>query len=176
MTRALTPILLLVLIALPAFAQDAKPTVEVRAEYLMTIDAQLGSRSAVGQRVIVNVPGGSVRGPNIKGDIMAPAGDWLIPMPDGSNRLDVRFTIKTDDGALVLVEYGGIVALTKEARERLVKGDVVSMKDNPGYFITAPRFTTESPKYAWLNHIQAVGKMVSLQPGVRITYDIFAIR
>jgi hypothetical protein len=167
---------LLVGFASPVFAQDIKPTVEIHPEYLMTIDAQLQPGSRVGQRVIVNVTGGFVRGPNIKDDIMSPAGDWLIVMPDGSNRLDVRFTIKTDDGAFIFVEYGGIIAFSKEAQERLGKGEVVNMSDNPGYFITAPRFTTESPKYAWLNHVQAVGKMVSLQRGVRIKYDVFVIR
>jgi len=29
-------------------------------------------------------------------------------MPDGSRRLDVRFTIKTDDNEFIFVEYGGI--------------------------------------------------------------------
>src|SRR5215475_15129747 len=88
MVRALAAIVFFMLVAYPAFAQDSKPSVEVRAEYLLTIDAQLGSRSAVGQRAIVNVPGGTVRGPNIKGEILPPAGDWLVLMPDGSSRLD----------------------------------------------------------------------------------------
>ena len=176
MAKVLAACVLLVALTSPAFAQDPKPTVEVRTEYLMTIEAQLGSRAPVGQRVVVHVPGGSVRGPNIKGEIMPPAGDWLIAMPDGSNRLDVRFTIKTDDDAFIFVEYGGIIALSKDAQDRLAKGEVVSMSDDPGYFITAPRFMTESPKYAWLNRVQAVGKMVSLQRGVRIKYDLFVIR
>jgi hypothetical protein len=177
MTKLAFPLVLLVSLTAPTFAQDSKPTVEVRTEYLMTLEAPLGSRVAVGQRAIVNVPGGgSVRGPKINGEVMPPAGDWLILMPDGSSRLDVRLTIKTDDGAFIFVEYGGIAALTKDAQERLTKGEVVTAADNYGYFITTPRFMTESPKYAWLNQIQAVGKMVSLQRGARIKYDLFAIR
>jgi hypothetical protein len=174
--RVLAALVLLLWAALPAHAQDSKPSVEVRTEYLMTLEAQLAPGSPVGQRLVVNVLGGTVSGPNIKGEIIQPAGDWLIIMPDGSSRLDVRFTIKTDDGAFIFVEYGGIIAFSKEAQERLAKGEVVNMKDNPGYFITAPRFMTTSPKYAWLNQIQAVGKMVSLQRGARISYDVFAIR
>src|SRR5262249_50295601 len=157
-------------------AQDAKPTVEVRAEYLMTIEAKFGSRTPVGQRVIVNVTGGSVRGPAIKGEIIAPAGDWLFVLPHGSSRLDVRFTIKTDDNEMIFVEYGGIIAFTKEAQERLGKGEAVTATDGYGYFITAPRFMTTSAKYAWLNHVQAVGKMVSLQRSVGITYDVFTMK
>jgi hypothetical protein len=158
------------------FAQEVKPSVEARLEYLMTIEATLGSRAAVGQRVVVNVPGGTVRGPQIKGEIVAPAGDWLFVMPDGSNRLDVRFTIKTDDNEMIFVEYGGVIAFTKDAQERLAKGEGVNAVDGYGYFITAPRFMTASTKYAWLNHVQAVGKMVSLQRGVGIKYDVFTVR
>lgn len=160
----------------PALAQEAKPSVDIRTEYLMTIEAKLGSRVSVGQRVIVNVLGGTVRGPRLKGEIVAPAGDWVFVMPDGSTRLDVRFTIKTDDGEFVFVEYSGISAPTKEAQERLTKGEAVTAADGYGYFITTPRFMTTSAKYAWLNEVQAVGKMVSVQRGVAIKYDVFAVR
>src|SRR5215469_16347902 len=60
-----------------ALAQEAKPSVDIRTEYLMTIEAKLGSRVPVGQRVIVSVLGGTVRGPRAKGEIVAPAGDWV---------------------------------------------------------------------------------------------------
>jgi hypothetical protein len=159
-----------------ALPQEAKPSVDIRTEYLMTIDAKLGSRVPAGQRVVVNVLGGTVRGPRLKGEIVAPAGDWLSVMPDGSTRLDVRFTIKTDDGEFVFVEYSGISAPTKEAQERLAKGEAVTASSGYGYFITTPRFMTTSAKYAWLNDIQAVGKMVSMQRGVAIKYDVFVVR
>jgi hypothetical protein len=174
MTR-LAAILVVVALAVPAGAQEIKPTVEVRTEYLMTLEAPLEPGQPVGHRAIVNVPsGGSVRGPKIKGQLVAPGGDWLHIMPDGSLRLDVRITIKTDDNALIFVEYGGIIVWPKEVSDRFGKGEVITAAD--GYFLTAPRFTTASPNYAWLNHLQAVGKMVTVQKGTRIVYDIFAVR
>src|SRR2546421_1478024 len=176
MTKVLSALIIVLAFSVSVSAQDVKPSVELRLEYLMTIDAKLGPGMLVGQRAIVNVPGGTIRGPSIKGEIMAPAGDWLYIMPDGSSRLDVRFTLKTDDNELILVEYGGIIAFTKEAQDRFGKGEVVTATDGYGYFITAPRFMTTSAKYAWLNHVQAVGKMVSLQRGVAIKYDVFVAR
>jgi len=163
-------------LAAHATAQEIRPTAELRVEYLMTIEAKLETPQAVGQRVIVNVPGGTVRGPKVKGDIVGPAGDWLFAMPDGSKRLDVRFTIKTDDNQFIFVEYGGIQVFTKEAADRLTKGETVNVAEGYGYFITTPRFMTNSAKYAWLNDIQAIGKMVSLRRGVSIKYDIFIVR
>ena len=142
----------------------------------MTFEAPLDPAfQPMGSRLVVNVPaGGTVHGPKINGTLIAPGGDWLYIMPDGSLRIDVRGTIKTDDAELILSEYGGIIVPIKEAMDRFNKGEVLTTKDYE-YFITAPRFTTASKKYAWLNHVQAVGKMVSVQK-TRIKYDLFAVR
>ena len=126
-------------------------------------------------RRVVNVPtGGTLHGPKINGTVVAPSGDWLYNMPDGSSRLDVRLMVKTDDNELIFMEYAGVMAFPKDAADRLNKGELVTHAE--GYFITAPRFTTASAKYAWLNQIQAVGKMVSLQRGHAIKYDIFEVK
>jgi hypothetical protein len=61
-----------------------------------------------------------------------------------------------DSAALHL---SSIIALSKDATECLAKGELVSVRENPGYLITAPRFMRDSPKYGWLNHVQAVGKI-----------------
>jgi Protein of unknown function (DUF3237) len=151
------------------------PTVSVETEYLATLEAPLEPPQSAGSRVIVNVPaGGTVRGPKINGTIIPPAGDWLTVLPDGTLRLDVRATIKTDDGEIILVTYSGAFAATKEVNDRLSNGEVLTSKD--AYFITAPQFSTGSKKYEWLNQIQAVGKMVSVQRGVKIKYDVFIVR
>jgi hypothetical protein len=82
--------------------------------------------------------------------------------------------IKTDDGEIILVTYSGAFAASKEVNDRFNNGEVLTSKD--AYFITAPQFTTGSKKYDWLNQIQAVGKMVSIQRGVKIKYDWFIVR
>jgi hypothetical protein len=152
------------------------PTVSVETEYLATLEAPVEPAQSAGSRVIVNVPaGGTIRGPKINGTLVAPAGDWLTVMPDGSARLDVRATIKTDDGEIILVTYSGAIANNKEVMDRFNNGEVITSKDS-WYFITAPQFTTGSKKYEWLNQIQAVGKMVSVQRGVKIKYDWFIVR
>jgi hypothetical protein len=85
----------------------------------------------------------------------------------------VRATIKTDDGELILVEYNGVIVSSKEVMDRFNKGEVTTSNDE--YFVTAPRFTTASKKYEWINQLQAVGKMVSIK-NTSIKYDIFAVR
>ena len=107
---------------------SAEPTVTIETEYLMTLEAPLDPAfQVVGQRVIVDVvAGGTVHGPKINGTLIPPSGDWLIPMPDGSTRLDVRTTIRTDEGELIFVEYNGVIFASKEVNDRFGKGEVIT--------------------------------------------------
>lgn len=174
-TRDLIGLTVAAVIACGGESRGQTPTVSVETEFLATVEAPLEPAQSAGSRVIVNVPaGGTVRGPKINGTLIAPAGDWLTLLPDGSLRLDVRATIKTDDGEIILVTYSGAIAASKEVNDRFNNGEVLTSKDE--YFITAPQFTTGSTKYDWLNQIQAVGKMVSIQRGVKIKYDWFIVR
>jgi hypothetical protein len=149
------------------------PTVSIDMEYLGTLEVQLDPPQMVGQRMIFNTTGGTIKGPKIRGTIVDPSGDWLMPMPDGSLRLDVRATIKTAEGEFILVEYNGVIVVSKEVTERLSKDEKITYRD--AYFLRAPRFTTASKTYDWLNKTQAIGKMVSM--GAKdLKYDIFAVR
>lgn len=169
----LTSITALGLAVAAGMASAQSPSVNIETEYLMTLEGTLEPGQPVGPRVIVNVPGGSAHGPKINGTLIPPTGDWLILMADGSFRLDVRGTIKTDDGEFIFFEYSGVIVPTKEIMDRFSKGEVITSKEE--YFITAPKFSTASKKYEWLNHIQAIGKMVTVQ-NTKIKYDVFAVR
>jgi hypothetical protein len=59
--------------------------------------------------------------------------------------LDIRETIRTDDGAIIFVQYQGKLDLSKGMQF-------------PMTAYVAPRFETGDERYAWLNRIQAVGK------------------
>lgn len=154
-------------------------TTELKNEYLMTYVAFLDAPSAIDSSLMVfnAKSGGWAKGPNISGTFVSPGGDWLRLMPSGAARLDVRAILKTDDGAVIYVSYNGIMQNSKESSERLFKGDVMTTKDFP-YFIVAPTFQTSSPKYSWLNSVQAIGKLVELKSGEGgyIKYDVFVIR
>ena len=160
---------------MPVLAQTA----QIRTEYLMTYLAPLDPPVAIdGSLQIFNVkPGGWVKGPQINGTLVSPGADWLRVMPSGVFRLDVRALIRTDDGADIYVSYNGIIQHSKESAERLMKGEVLTDKDLP-YFVTAPTFQTSSPKYAWLNGVQAVAKMVEVKAGDGgyVKYDVFVVR
>jgi hypothetical protein len=151
-------------------------TTGISTEYLMTLYAPLAAADAIDTSLYVyNVrPGGWVGGPRIKGTILPPGGDWSRVLPSGASRLDVRLTIKTDDGALIYMSYNGIFYDSKEAEDRAAKGEVLTSKDL--YFVIAPTMQTAAAKYDWLNGIRCVGKVVAYKSDVYVKYDIFIVR
>lgn len=153
-------------------------TTQITTEYLMTLYVPLDAPQQIDDSLVgYNVrAGGWVKGSKVNGTLLSPAADWLRVLPGGSLRVDVRGTLKTDDGALIYISYNGVINQSKEASDRLTKGDVLTSKDV--YFITAPTMQTASEKYAWLNNVQCVGKLVEVKAGqdAFVKYDIFVVR
>jgi hypothetical protein len=132
-------------------------------EYLGTLRAEIGSRTVVengpqGTRTIVEVVSGRFEGPRLKASVQLPAGDWITNRPDGTYRLDVRLTLKTDDGAVILVTYNGIGQTTSSG---------ASLR-------TAPLFETGDSRYVWLTRLQTVG--VGERTGTTVKYDVYALK
>jgi hypothetical protein len=154
------------------------PATAIRTEYLMTIYAPLEASSDIDSSLFVyNIAaGGWARGPRIKARLVPPGADWMRVLPSGAMRIDVRTTLKTDDGALIYVTYNGVLRESKANEEKAARGGVLTDADIE-YFVTAPTFETSAPKYAWLNGLQAVGKMVEMKDGKGgyVKYDLFAV-
>src|SRR5262245_65933844 len=109
------------------------------------MQVQPGTRTVVengpqGTRTIVQIVSGRFEGPRLKASVQIPAGDWITNRADGSYKLDVRFTLRTDDGALILVTYNGVGHTTSTG---------ASLR-------AAPLFETGDPRYSWLTQLQAV--------------------
>jgi Protein of unknown function (DUF3237) len=154
-------------------------TAQIEFEYLMTVHGILAPAHAIdaGSR-IVNVTGGWADGPKIKAKVIAPGADWLQVLPSGVTRIDVRLTMVTDDEQLIFISYNGVIAHSEQSAAKMASGGLVTHTDG-AYFVVAPTFRTNAEKYAWLNRVQAVGKMVQLSfdPANRfIEYDFFVVR
>ncbi|MDF1720620.1 MAG: DUF3237 domain-containing protein [Minwuia sp.] len=134
---------------------------QISFEHLFDIDIAIGARHVIGRgpfgnRVIAEVTEGIVTGPRIKGEVMpGTGGDWVLIGQDGTFFLDVRLTIKTDDGAFVYMTYHGVRHGSPDVLARLDRGEAVDPSEY--YFRTAPMFETGDERYAWMNRIVAVG-------------------
>src|SRR5580704_6600666 len=56
-----------------------------------------------GARRIVPITGGEFSGPAIRGKVLPGGADWQILRGDGVSELEARYTLQTDDGALINV-------------------------------------------------------------------------
>ena len=131
----------------------------VPVEHLFTMHALLAAPVILpggphGTRVLVTVTGGTVKGDRVTGELLA-GGDWVTMRATGVGRLDVRLTIRTEDDAVIYMEYGGLIGADRIAR-------------------VAPLFQTGDERYAWLNDVQAIG-FGSPAPG-EVTYEVYALR
>jgi hypothetical protein len=117
--------------------------------------------SPLGTRAVIEMPDVRYEGERLSGRLVGPgAVDWLVESEHGVGRIDVRFVLQTDDGALVYVSYQG-------------RAD---HSQGPGALpmYSAPLFETGDPRYAWLNTVQAIGKGVVV--GDTIEYEIYEVR
>ena len=85
----------------------------IPVEFLFRFEADLGSIAHVrelppGARTVVEILGGRFEGPRLRGTLEAPGGDWLTARGDGTYKVDVRISLRTDDGALIVMTYQGI--------------------------------------------------------------------
>jgi hypothetical protein len=126
----------------------------------------------LGSRRVVPVSGGRFEGERLRGEILPHAGsDWLLGRSDGAFQQDVRLTLRTDDGAIVLMSYRGVRHSSAEVAARLARGEVVDRSEY--YLRTAPFFETGAPKYLWLNTIVSVGVGERLPSGA--AYEVFEV-
>ena len=65
-------------------------------------------RTPYGERRVIGILGGSVRGPKLNGRILPGGADWQIVRSDGAADISARYTIETDAGARILVSSEGL--------------------------------------------------------------------
>ena len=93
--------------------------------YECTFDIDLGEgwfigTGGFGNRVVGAVGGGTVTGPRLNGTLVGPGADWALLGGDGYGRVDVRMQIRTHDGAIVYVQYVGLLEMNERSSAAMV--------------------------------------------------------
>lgn len=148
------------------------PTLEhlLRVHLTLTPPLLVGSGPA-GSRRIATINGDEFTGPRLRGNVLAGGGDWTIQRSDHCAQIDARYTLETDDGALVYVQERGLRHGPEHTMARLAKGEPVNPRDY--YYRTTAQLETGSPRYAWLNRSVVVGSAMRL--GDTVTVDFYTI-
>lgn len=102
-----------------------------------------------GVRQYWQVSEATLEGANIQARLAATGGDWMGVGPDGFWRPDVRAQFVTDDDAVVLMHYTGLVQQTG-AFTRAAEADRATGWEDQ-YMRLSIRFDTGDARYSWLN-------------------------
>jgi len=153
---------------------------EPRLTLVYRLEATLGEpldlgESAQGHRRIVPQTGGTFRGPEIAGKLIPGASaDWQIVLPDGTALADIRYTLQTDDGALLYVRSRGVRHGSPEVLARLARGEDVDAGEYT--FRTTSQIETATPELDWLNKGVFIGVGVSIvtssKSGIPLLVDL----
>ena len=127
---------------------------------IFTIHSPLGDiqklgHTPYGERRIINILGGTVDGPKLKGKVLPGGADWQIVRADGTIEVVARYTIRSKAGTLVYVQNDGLRVASPEILARMSKGELVPFDSYR--FRTAPRFETAEPSLKWLETSTFVG-------------------
>lgn len=153
---------------------------ELKSELLFEMSVTLEEpqnvgATAHGDRRIYYVTGGTFQGPRLRGNVLPGGGDWLLLSPDGVGALDVRATLRTDDGQLIYMHYRGVMHIPPDVGQRMQEGKAVEASEY--YFRTTPVYETASEKYGWLNRIVAVGvgTIETREGSSGVSYQVYQI-
>ncbi len=141
-------------------------TLEVGFGAMVTIGA-----TPAGLRRIAPVNGGIFAGERLRGVVLPGGADWVINRPDGVMVVDVRLTLKTDDGAMIYLTYQGRFLAVPEVMARFQRGALLAAGEYSLAIVA--RFECGDARYAWLNDVVAVGTGEQTRAGP--VYSIFAI-
>lgn len=139
----------------------AKAAATLHADYVFEARVSVDKPLVVGDgphglRRVVPITGGSVEGPKLKGSVLPGGADWQFVRPDGTLQVEAKYTLKTEDGVLIMITNRGVRRGPKEVIDKLARGEAVDPSQY--YFRTSAEF--EAPtgsQYAWLNNSVFVG-------------------
>lgn len=128
--------------------------------------------SPLGERQYWEMSEGILSGDGINARIALPGGDWMLVGTDGYWRPDVRVQLVTDDDAIILLHYVGLVKPDEKFMQAAINGLETQFDDQ--YLRQFMRFDTGVEKYAWLtqNLYLAEGRLAG---SAEIEYQIYKI-
>jgi hypothetical protein len=165
----------------PAYAQQTAgnrwpvadvpaPTTELAIELYVAIAPRVEvGESDDGVRQFIPITGGRFSGDGIRGEVMAGGADWQLRRRDGVVEVNALYSIRTDDGAVIVVDNRGIIVPPAPAA-------AAAAAPAPGYVRTSPRFHAPQGKYDWLNKTVFIGTITPAEGGGAVIIRAFRVR
>ncbi len=143
----------------------------LRAEITLAPPQELGD-APLGRRRIIPITGGTFRGERLAGRVLPGGADWQVIRHDGVAELDARYTLETEDKALIYVRNFGYRHGPADVIRRLAAGEPVD--PSLYYMRTTPRFETGAERYRWLNRLICVATGARRSAAVEL--EVFEVK
>ena len=129
----------------------AAPALEFIFAARVTVGApqELGDVGKGGRRIIP-ITGGDFSGPGLAGEVLPGGADWQVLRSDGAAELEARYTLRTEDGALIYVRNHALRHGPAEVIAALAAGK--SVAPAAYYLRGATFFETGAMRYVWMTH------------------------
>lgn len=108
-----------------------------------------GGPGRLGQRRIIPITGGTVRGPRLNGRVLPGGADYELIRPDGNSRLEAHYGIEAEDGTPIYIVNRGLYVAPASVTARLDAGEDVPPADY--YLRAAPVFDAPEGPHGWLS-------------------------
>ena len=124
------------------------------------------------QRRVVPLVGGVFTGPELNGNLL-PGGStsWQTVLPAGTALIEIRYTLRTDRGALLYVLSSGVGQGNREVAARVGRDEDVDAGEH--LFHAATRIETAAPHLDWLN--KGVFVTVAGRTAVNVLYETYLV-
>lgn len=143
----------------PSAAPTVNPQPVLELYVSLTDKVSIGA-SDDGDRYIVPITGGHFRGNAISGEVVAGGADWQTVRQDGIKEIFALYSIRTEDGATIVVDNRGIV----------------SHEDGTRYARTVPKFHAPVGKYDWLNKKLFLGTITSIKKPRAVIIRVYEVK
>ncbi len=147
------------------FVKHTTPAPGVNPEPVLQLHVTLSDKVEVGrtddgERFIVPITGGHFIGKGgIAGEVMPGGADWQVVRADGVKTITALYSIKTDDGQVIVVDNRGITW----------------SEDDRVYKRTIPKFHAPAGKYEWLNKSLFVGTISSIKSPRAVVIRVYEV-
>ncbi len=128
-------------------AAESGPAPEpLRTEFVYEAVVEIGATVEVGETAIgrsryIPITGGTFAGATLRGVVLPGGADWQLERRDGVTEVDALYSMRCDDGTVIVVRNRGVIA------------------DQGRYLRTTPRFEVPDGPHAWLARAQFVGSI-----------------
>jgi hypothetical protein len=128
-------------------------------------------KTPLGFRVDYQTESGEVRGPKIRATVLTTSVDRMLVRTDGIGQIRVDASLRTDDGAMITVEYTGTADIGRDGYALMASGNLPPLLN----LKITPRLLTEDSRYEWLNrlHFLGVGQIDTRELIAR--YDVYGV-